>query len=317
MIASALRYAVFATALLGGCASSHTHVLAFSPDGKLLADGADDGALTVRETGRGSVVRRVFAGKEGVASVAFSPDGKLLATGGWDEMVRVWDVQTGRLVRALRGHVDGVDAIAFTHDGRSLVSGGYDHDKTVRVWSELSDRQPRVLGPYRARVESIAVSPTGSLLAVSSYDASITLWRTTDWSEQTRIDGHSDGVISVAFSADGSRLASASWDATTRLWSVTDGMELRKIVAFAPMNKVLRVAFSPDGKLFAAGREFGEIDFFNTSNWAEARTVDGGSMGICSLVFSPDATKLASSSYDGSVILWRVADGARLYALGG
>src|SRR5262245_59950252 len=57
------------------------YCLAFSPDGRFLAAGSQEGAIRVWEiaNGRSVVLRHDYAGP--VQSVAFSPDGKTLATG--------------------------------------------------------------------------------------------------------------------------------------------------------------------------------------------------------------------------------------------
>ncbi|HEY1379302.1 MAG TPA: sigma-70 family RNA polymerase sigma factor [Gemmataceae bacterium] len=66
--------------------------IAFSPDGKRLAAGDWNGAVTTWDLTTGKRVRE-FAGHRGrIVSLAFSPDGKRLASGSIDTTVLVWDV---------------------------------------------------------------------------------------------------------------------------------------------------------------------------------------------------------------------------------
>ena len=75
-------------------------VLAFSPDGRLLASYSGDWRTTKGRT------------------------------------LQIWDTATGRELRRLEGHLGLVNTIAFTPDGRSLVSGS--EDATALVW-DVSD----------------------------------------------------------------------------------------------------------------------------------------------------------------------------------
>jgi WD40 repeat protein len=64
----------------------------FSPDGSVIASGADDHTVQLWRSPDGAPLRVLEGHTAGVMSVAFSPDGRLLASGGWDGDICVWGV---------------------------------------------------------------------------------------------------------------------------------------------------------------------------------------------------------------------------------
>jgi WD40 repeat protein len=76
--------------------ASHYKVLAFAPDGAVLATAGFDGIIRLWDIASGQVVSRIEAHDRGVHALAFSPDGSMLASGGGG-FVKVWDVATGRV----------------------------------------------------------------------------------------------------------------------------------------------------------------------------------------------------------------------------
>jgi FecR protein/Anaphase-promoting complex subunit 4 WD40 domain/WD domain, G-beta repeat len=66
--------------------------LAFTPDGKALAAGTQDGQVWVWSAATGRTVQLIEIGSRGLRSVAFSPDGKRLVTVANNAPVALWDV---------------------------------------------------------------------------------------------------------------------------------------------------------------------------------------------------------------------------------
>jgi WD40 repeat protein len=67
------------------------YALSYSPDGKAVASGSDDGTIRLWEAATGQEIRRFQADVGPVTSVAFTPDGRAVVSGHENGIVLVWD----------------------------------------------------------------------------------------------------------------------------------------------------------------------------------------------------------------------------------
>ena len=80
--------------------------------------------------------------------------------------------------------------------------------------------------------------------------------------------------------------------------------------AFAEVfGRILSVAFSPDGTLFAAGMADGEIRIWRTRDRKQLATCRGHTDWVRSIAFSPDGNTLISACFDRTIRLWETKSG--------
>jgi WD40 repeat protein len=299
---------------IGSPLAGHTgpvNSVAFSPDGKTLASGSDDGTVRLWDMATSYQVGAPllgYADPDG-GSVVFSPDGKTLATGGSDGTVRLWDAATRRQIGApFTGGSDNISSVAFSPDGKTLASGGI--RGVVRLWDAATRRQ--IGTPFaETPVNSVAFSPDGKTLATGSFDGTVRLWgvatRRQIGSPLVAVSDIAEEVNSVAFSPDGKALASGGGDGTVRLWDVATRQQIG--APFTGNSRIVySVAFSPDGKTLASGGDDGTVRIWDVATHQQAGVpFISQSDTVNSVAFSPDSRTLASAGHDGTVRLWDVA----------
>jgi len=113
---------------------------------------------------------------------------------GMTEWVQNWianDWQTSK-----KRPVKHADIIIF-----DLASGDVD-----QIWDDHTDR-----------VNTLAISPDGALLASAGHDQTVLVWDLASGAVQNRFEGHTRPIESLVFIAD-NVLASGARDTTIRLW---------------------------------------------------------------------------------------------------
>jgi WD40 repeat protein len=88
-----------------------------------------------------------------------------------------------------------------------------------------------------------------------------------------------------------------------------------RVAAFieGPGGPVRSVAFSPDGRVVAAGTERGRVMLWDAEHRRRVgEPVSPHSNAVQDLVFSPNGRLLASAGFDGKVVLWETGGGRPL-----
>ena len=281
---------------------------------------------------RGDASSELLRGTNEIHTLAPSPDGKLLAIqeGYSPSSVVVTDISELSAPREIARFAHGKNP-AFCSSGRLLAysiatnATGTNLHSRVHFWNPET-REDRADISFDGRCEDQVFSADGHKLVTwisrwtgDKFNDQLVLWQVPEGKmiaaypvPHSPFDGEGFGVSPdsglAAIPGDSLRIIDLSTG--KERWSVTDSN-----VWFGD------VAFSPDGKVLAAGygrpRTDASIRLYDVASGKElCPPLKDHRVVVSGLVFWPDGKTLASSSFDQTIRLWDVSDPAHVQPRG-
>lgn len=147
---------------------------------------------------------------------------------------------------------------------------------------------------HKARINALAVSPNGELLATGGDDSRVLIWRTKSGRIVNEFLRHTDKVGTLAFSPDGQSILSIGLDGA-RIWDVHTGVQHKTFERIRCGSMHPHAHFSNDGKLLAVVERQRENEFVRV-RFADSGEVllevPGARQSHLAAAYSPDDKKL-------------------------
>lgn len=324
-----------------------------SPDGERLACLDNVSVITLRDAASGRPQLTLKVGyDDGILAVSFSSDGSTLYSVDTGGTVRVWDATASDQPLRLSGR--SPQDVIVSPDGTRVAAAVPESSKDgrsnkVQVW----DLSGRSLFAVDERISFTTQSISGPHIALSSDGRRIAYcWAATGVYGE---EGHSEAVLKVwdvatgkellaikneksfgdvALSPDGSRLAYVAIDQpppssvkSTRLIKVVDAANGRELLRISsPENRIgTEVRFSPNGRYIGSAGTGATSSILTVWDAATGREVlvfknPPELYSPPCLVFSPDSTRLAVSTFldrRRDVRVYEISTGKELLILRG
>ncbi|KAJ0413981.1 quinon protein alcohol dehydrogenase-like superfamily [Aspergillus carlsbadensis] len=288
--------------------SESVGIITFSPDGKQIASGSDDGVIKLWDTVTGSLQQTLSRHSGRITALAFLPDGKQIMSGASNGAVMLWDTTTGE--RQDCTHLEAPDEgeasphpLAFSGDCRQIAASGDYHDEGfIMLFDAATGDLQRILTDQSDTPMAMAFSPDDTQLVSGSRDGPVRLWDTGTGALQKTLVGHRGWVWSVAFSPDGAQIVSSCYS-RINLWDAATGVLQTEF----PHPDARRVAFSPDGAHIVVC--FPRCIALWDAQGNTLKMVRCQSDIVMSMAVSPTGKQIVTGSTDATIRRWDITTG--------
>eukprot|EP00842_Homolaphlyctis_polyrhiza_P001191 jgi/Hompol1/2072/HPOL_002813-RA len=248
--------------------TGHNHFVqdvVISTDGQFALSASWDKTLRLWDLNTGKTTRQFVGHTNDVLSVSFSPDNRQIVSGSRDKTIKIWNT-LGECKHTMTedNHSEWVSCVRFSPNAGNplIISSGW--DKLVKVWDLSKGKLKTNHYGHTGYINTITVSPDGSLCASGGKDGITMLWDLNDGKHLYSLEA-GDVINALVFSPNRYWLCAATgsgikiWDLESK--SIVD--ELRPEFpevgkkSFAP--QCVSLAWSADGQTLFSGYTDGNI----------------------------------------------------------
>jgi eukaryotic-like serine/threonine-protein kinase len=286
--------------------------VAVSPDGQILALGANDGTVELVDARTGAWQKSWVAHPHAVDGLEFVPNRPnwLVTIGGDDGQLKIWDAEQARLLGSapcLKGVLARVDV---SPDGRFLAASAAE-EYSINLWditgAPEDENFPRLHRSVRG-LGPVVFSPDGRTLAFADLASRPALYDLSSGELDPLEPPHGNFILAIAFSPDGQWLATGGFDESVALWEVS---RRARVHLFQGNHlSIHALTFSADSQRLFAATADRHIHGWLLAQPERPLSLRGHSDRAQALAALRDEAVLVSASSDGTVRRWRTDSAA-------
>lgn len=155
--------------------------VSISSDGLFALSGSWDKSMRLWDLSRGETLRRFVGHTSDVFSVSFSPDNRQIVSSSRDRTIKLWNtIAQCKYTITDQQHNEWVTAVRFSPSPQQAIIISCGWDKLVKVWNLKSCDLNKNLEGHTGVLNTVTISPDGSLCASGGKDGVAKLWDVTE-----------------------------------------------------------------------------------------------------------------------------------------
>ncbi|XP_064481443.1 apoptotic protease-activating factor 1-like isoform X2 [Ornithodoros turicata] len=311
----------------------------FSPNDTVVVSVGEDRAIKLWDSHSGVLLNALHSHSEPLKCCTFSSDGMLLASASCDKTVRLWSLDERiHTPTKINTRPRSASVSSLRRDSLSSLCGSIAHSAAVRCCSfspcssilvsaddEGEVKIHSVGGGHLATFEaattfqnaaviSCCFTKDGKYLLLARSDNRIAVYDVREQRDapiqlRCTLNHDDEALCDICTSPRDSRHVFSAAGSYIWRWNLErTGEPALRYNGFRTQYNLSCCAVSPDGALIAGGTTQHSILLWNALTSAIVGSFKGDTSFICSVRFSHDGLSLVSSSSDGTVVLWDVAN---------
>jgi WD40 repeat protein len=288
----------------------------FSPDGKLLAVGANREVL-LHDAAGGALVKRLPGKAERILSLAFSTDGSMLVAGGGTPArfgeIQLWDPRTGSLLKSILVGADTVFGASISPDAKKIAAGCTDN--TVHVFDTSSGRELYKISSHENWVLATVFGVDSKRFVSVGRDRAAKLVDAEKGQFLENVNELRGELSAVARHPKKDLIVIGGEDRIPYLYlldrprNMKVGEEATLVRKLDPQDgAIFALDWSPNGRLIAVGGAAPQVNLYDADSGAKVASCTGHTAGIYSVAFAPDSARLVTGGFDGHVRFYNTSD---------
>ncbi|MDB5344963.1 MAG: translocation protein TolB [Schlesneria sp.] len=288
--------------------------LAVAPNGRWIARSKPH-VIEIVDTANDTVIQSLTGHTGQINDISFSLDSDWLSVAagetGLSGETTLWKTSDWTRGPVFRSHRDATYASRISPDSKLIATASYDRD--VQIWEIATAKALHTLVGHNDAVYGVSFSSNSKLLATASGDRTVKLWDVTTGQRLDTFSQPAKDQYTVAFSPNSQLAVAGGVDCRLRIWQVSDtgqeGTNPILYARFAHEGPILKVTFSPDGRLLATSSEDRLVKLWETKTFTQVAVLPRQLDWPAALAFTHDNRKLLVGRMNGEVTTYPIQPG--------